>query len=636
MRGWIAVLLLVTSAWTGCIGFGGDTVTDTEADDDPDTASITPSTEDEAASTGDSGPPQTGEEEVARAPPPPQTLQVDPLQPGKFPIALLHYDWGYTIVDDPEAGVSYPAQLNGSIHVPEEGGGPFPVVVLMHGRHTTCRIADGPERLGTTVCPELEPVTEPIDSYTGYQALAQALATNGFIVASVDANDVNDRDNDPAIVGGDFGATARAQLVMRTLDQLAAYDAGSQLADPVGSDTHLAELLRGRVDMERIGLVGHSRGGEGVVRAVTYADEREEGEAHDLDAVFAIAPTDFNDLAAPGVSLAVLLPYCDGDVSNLWGAHIFDRTRALAGAQDGERYQFLAMGSNHNYYNTQWPQDDAAWMDDTYCATPAKDGGGRLSQADQHQQGAALISAFLRAQLTGDHAFRAWLTGQALPPASACPQERSPCPGLVHATHHPTSQNRLMIEDGAGSNVLEENDLGGAVTLSGFKDADGCRPSDCPSQPNRQLTHQLTLTWEDNATYHLEIPPGQGDASDFDAIQVRVGVNFRDELNPATSQDLALVLADATGAWARVNVSDWSQALFHPPGTDDREPGVEGEGVFGQDLEDIDNAKVTLNAVRVPLGAFLGVDTSQLASLTLSFDRTPTGSIQLADLMLVR
>ena len=64
--------------------------------------------------------------------------------------------------------------------------------------------------------------------------------------------------------------------------------------------------------------------------------------------------------------------------------------------------------------------------------------------------------------------------------------------------------------------------------------------------------------------------------------------------------------------------SDFSLALFDPPGDAYADGGAE---------------KTTLNALRIPLEAFSGVDLSKLTQLELIFDQTPVGTVQLTDLM---
>ena len=121
----------------------------------------------------------------------------------------------------------------------------------------------------------------PIPSFLGYDAPARALASNGYAVVSISANAINANDNQLA---ADYGAQARGQLILDTLRMLQKADAGGQvvyhdaftdrdvsLAQALTGDMTPADLV-GRFDLDNVGIMGHSRGGEGVVAASTLND----------------------------------------------------------------------------------------------------------------------------------------------------------------------------------------------------------------------------------------------------------------------------------------------------------------------------------------------------------------------------
>ena len=97
--------------------------------------------------------------------------------------------------------------------------------------------------------------------------------------------------------------------------------------------------------------MGHSRGGEGVVRH--YVLNNSLGAPYGIKAVFPLAPVDFNRFVVNNAALDVLLPYCDGDVSDLQGVHFYDDARynvpgdhgaETLRARDGRESQFLQHG----------------------------------------------------------------------------------------------------------------------------------------------------------------------------------------------------------------------------------------------------------------------------------------------------
>ena len=141
----------------------------------------------------------------------------------------------------------------------------------------------------------------------------------------------------------DAGALARAQLVQYHLDIWRIFNNGN---DPFGG------IFRGRVDLTRVGTMGHSRGGEGVVRHFLY--NASLGSPYGIKAVLPLAPVNFSRFVINKVPLGVLLPYCDGDVSNLQGIHYYDDARYNVASDAAAKHTFLVMGTNHNFYNTVW------------------------------------------------------------------------------------------------------------------------------------------------------------------------------------------------------------------------------------------------------------------------------------------
>jgi hypothetical protein len=124
--------------------------------------------------------------------------------------------------------------------------------------------------------------------------------------------------------------------------------------------------------------MGHSRGGAGV-RAAYYLyqhdwavtpswSERIPGLA--IRGIFEIGPSDdpiydpvdaniTYRLNADGVAWNVLLPVCDGDIKDWQGLRPFDRM-ILNAAQTpaAEKSKYAVWGANHNFYNTEWVQND--------------------------------------------------------------------------------------------------------------------------------------------------------------------------------------------------------------------------------------------------------------------------------------
>lgn len=212
------------------------------------------------------------------------------------------------------------------------------MVIFLHGRHSSCYKSDptAPTASGWR-CPT--GYTE-IPSYAGYDGAGDALASNGYTVVSIGADAINTNDNRLA---PDDGAVARGQLVPDTLSWLKRADEGRPVSfyDAATNQTRdldqalagtgmTATDLVGTMNFSDIGLMGHSRGGEGVVTAGTLND----GLAHpwSIKSIFALAPIDFTRATVPDVITTTLLPYCDGDVSDQQGQHFYADSRNTLGA----------------------------------------------------------------------------------------------------------------------------------------------------------------------------------------------------------------------------------------------------------------------------------------------------------------
>lgn len=547
---------------------------------------------------------------------PPQnlpTVAADAAVDGPYSLADEEYDFGRIALSDPITGDTYESDIHGYISYPLDADKPAPVLLFQHGRHQTCETGFGqfPVPVGDDNCPNLAPILAPADSYRGYDYLARNLASQGYAVISIDANDINDNDSSPG--NGDTGALARATLVLAHLDAFRDINAeGGQGFDH----------LLGKLDFSRVGLMGHSRGGEGVNRAVSLNEEREN--PHALKAVFALAPTDYLTQPVSDVPFATLLPYCDGDVEDLMGAFAFDNARYLREQDPAPKFQILAMGANHNYFNTVWTTDD--WTIhgsdfDAHCGQQAET-QARDTPAGQRALGQFFMASFFRFFVGEEEPFRGYWLGDVPVPASACPQEMAPCDDRYLLSIHPGHDHRLLIDATLDDTSLSTNALNLPVRFEGFADFGFCQPegrsgAGCAvAEPTFSQAGLLYLQWQGEAVYRADL--GALDAQGFDLLSLRVGVSHGDAEN-AGGQDFAIRLEDASGAQASVLAADFTHALFDPPGDAFSASGSE---------------KTTLNAVRVPLSAFPDVDFGQLQAVELVFGQTPAGTVQITDLML--
>ena len=219
----------------------------------------------------------------------------------------------------------------------------------------------------------------------------------------------------------DGGAEARSELIRHHLALWQSWSASAAAHAAAPAAVEAAP----RADLGKVLLVGHSRGGEGVNRAAldsttgTRVPWTIKGLVH-------IGPTAFGQNPAPGVPAVVLLPYCDGDVSDLQGQAYIDAARDI-GKDPVLRSAVLVFGANHNFFNSEWTPGDAVapawddWGDDTDRVCGNRKGSSRLTPAAQRDVGTTYTAAAAALFLAGDQKVLPLLDGRKTRVASAGP-----------------------------------------------------------------------------------------------------------------------------------------------------------------------------------------------------------------------
>lgn len=265
-------------------------------------------------------------------------------------------DWGFGVSKFP---------INGRVWYPA-GDGPFPLILIVHGNH------------------------DPLDySDPGYGYLGELLASRGFILVSVDENFIN---------GGLRGESdGRAWMLLKHLEVWKHWN------DSTGSPFYH------RVDMNNIGIMGHSRGGEAVGIAAAfnrlshYPDDANVkfNFNFNIKAVFAIAPVDGQYKPAgvftpiENVNYMVIHGSHDGDVSSFNGLRAYQRIRFTDG-KPWFKSAWYVYRANHGQWNTVWGNKDNGPRSGRYL-----DLRGLITEEEQRQFSKVTIGAFMEATLHG-------------------------------------------------------------------------------------------------------------------------------------------------------------------------------------------------------------------------------------------
>ncbi|HET7826703.1 MAG TPA: hypothetical protein VFK90_15315, partial [Anaeromyxobacter sp.] len=264
--------------------------------------------------------------------------------------------WGFDPARLPVAGKAWvPLGVSGA-----------PLVLLMHGTHDM-RVA----------------------SEDGLAYLAEALSARGFAAATIDVNFLGYGGRAGELQGSDI--QARAALVVAHLEAWHAMVAAS------------ASPLHRAVDLQRVLLVGHSRGGEAIALAASLLSNGAARGRYRVRALAALAPTENEGPAWFDASYLTIHGDADNDVEAFVGLRAYHRLRVgSAGGDRGEdrgalvKSAVLVQGANHSQFNEAWGRSDKTWP-----ASLLERRANLLPAWKQRRVTAALVTAFAEAALLG-------------------------------------------------------------------------------------------------------------------------------------------------------------------------------------------------------------------------------------------
>ena len=233
-------------------------------------------------------------------------------------------------------GRKMPYKLRGIMAVPV-GEGPFPVVLITHGSH--------------------ENLDETKRFDTGYDYLVKALAQNGYAAISMDMlmpyiwtyGDDDDMEKSIAVADEHIKSLLKAS--------------GGEVLYPID--------LTNRTDMDKIALIGHSRGGETIFQIA----EKQRENGINIETLLSIAPSWDISREFPDVSATIIVPQYDGDVTRLDGIALYDY---LVNNNNGDYSVTFLMGANHNFFNRNIERDDSTFHE-------VENGHSALSRQEQEE-----------------------------------------------------------------------------------------------------------------------------------------------------------------------------------------------------------------------------------------------------------
>jgi len=571
----------------------------------------------------------------------------EPSDLGSYTVTEAEYDFGNQAI--PLAGIGgIRGEMTGKMYLTDAPGA-RPTVILLHGRHTSCSTG--------TANPLRWPCGDNqvnVRSYLGYQGTARALASNGYNVLSIAANAINSNDNQLAL---DNGAQARGQLILDTLTMLKKASAGGAVSyddaqtaktltlddafakavtradQPAAASTVTAASLSGRFDLTHVGVMGHSRGGEGVTSAATL--NQALSAPFGIEAVLPLAPVDFGRMTVPDVPMAVFLPYCDGDVSNQQGQHMIDDSRN-AFDDNVLRSAVWVMGADHNFFNTVWTPGQYTWAtgDDwstsDRTSTCATNSPTRLTAAQQYQVGVSYMTGFFRYTM-GHEAQFAYLFDGSVKPSTTSTASFADVRIMASQPHDKTAmitdfttENSLTRTYGTGTTAAVCTNLTGrtlpqslpyCATTKGSSQVPHWTPAS--NGPNVPATPVTKLMWTTAAgELRVTVPAAKRNVSGYSQLTLKTAP----EESIPTGTDFTISVVDGKNQSYSVLASSVNPLAVN------RMPGGTNATLN----------KVVLQQLTIPTSSITGVDLTDVREVRIKAavgaDATANGGVYLSDL----
>ncbi|MSR45326.1 MAG: hypothetical protein EXS15_08270, partial [Phycisphaerales bacterium] len=384
-------------------------------------------------------------------------------------------------------------------------------------------------------------------NYAWYDYLGSHLASWGFIVISHQNN---------TVPGIETSSTTTLQHTAAIIAQQSTVAGGA---------------ISGKLDATRIGWIGHSRGGEGIVRGydrIFDASYTPVGYGlANLKALCSIAPTDFLGVSSAhphSANFMLLWGSADGDVSGTptnsvtWS---FD----LAERSTGFRNTVYVHGADHNDFNCCGVNDFVG---------PA---GTAISIAGAQPVAKAFILAQMKYHIEAEVGLQEFMWR---PSATLRPPSVVATTTLVKELVVPSTATPTVIDNYQTQTATAVSSCGGAVTSTVTnlsealaRDTDGAYTWSTGNPHNGSIRCtasdiQRMLAWDWNAASSMEwaVPTALKDVRTQDFVEVRVGQGTRHP-NTVTlngGATFSMVLRDGAGIEARVSSTAQGEAVNRP------------------------------------------------------------------------
>ncbi len=437
------------------------------------------------------------------------------------------------------------------------------------------------------------------ESYLGYDYLGKYLASNGYVVVSVNENSCNELSNEN---------DARAILLLENIKQVLKYN--QDKTNP----------LYGKIDEENIAIAGHSRGGECVSTAYLFNeyDVYPDNGNIKLDynfsikSIIAIAPTADqympaqHEVSISDVNYLLIHGTNDQDVLSVMGNKLYKNT-TFSGEGNYFKSVLYVAGANHGQFNSEWGRYDVGFPNHFFLNVK-----NLISTQEQKEILKIFTKIFLDVTLKGDETNKELFSNY-----------------LAYEKYLPETVYQQMYQDSSleyVSNFEEDSDLTTA-TMEGAKISTShtriWEEIKTTSGNGTNENYALRLKWRgtDQATVKFEIPAYEmtGKNLQFDIADM----NEENLSNDKQLIDGTVRITDSLGNVANVKISDCTFVY----------PTLPVQLYKIDFLSDMYEYKHQMQTVCVTTEQFLSdnsnIDTDSITSVEIIFDEMESGHVKI-------
>lgn len=396
------------------------------------------------------------------------------------------------------------------------------------------------------------------NNYLASSYLMNHLASWGYIVVSVNFDVLHN--------ASDAGISHRGQLFLHAIDYML-----SKNNDP-------SSKFYQKIDVTKIALIGHSRGGGGATYAVNL--NQSQGSPRNIKALATISPTSGHTNPISG-NMPQLMLYgtWDGDLCDAQGYAMWDQA-----PRDRTKIFVEIHGANHFFFS-----DNLVYSNEL----------NGIPRANHQSLAKGFINAFFDKFVNGldRYEWPIYLTGN----------KRI---DTVDYFIQYLNDTILVVDNGDPLGTPALNNLNGAnsgTSLTLFDD----RALNNPAEHQYGSTNGLRATWDnlnDSLLFNL---PGSN-AGTYKVLHFRIGQRYGEPENAVDNyKNFTVRLKDNSGHVASVILKNYHKGVHYP----DLASYPPGSWCVS------DAAKNFPVSFRIPLSDFAGIDLTQIAQIAFLFDQ---------------